>query len=118
MDRGRFVRVLLAGVAGSMLNQGLATALPPRHHEHPISVAVRPQPVQLAGRVVAVRRVTRVVTIRTTAGGIRSVSIAPDATVRAHGAAGLNAIRSGVNVEIESVSRSGGMPMARLVTVR
>ncbi len=79
---------------------------------------MRSQPVQLAGRVVAVRRVTRVVTIRTAAGGVRSISIAPDATVRAHGATGLNAIRSGVDVEIESVSRGGGMPMAHLVTVR
>ncbi len=118
MDRGRFVRVLLAGIIGSMLNQGWALAVPPQHHEHPNAAGVRPQPAQLTGRVVAVRRLTRVVTIQTTSGAVRAVSITPEARIHAHGAAGLNAIRSGADVEMETVSGRSGTLTARSVIVR
>ncbi len=101
-----------------MWNQGLALAVPPQHHEHPNAAGVRSQAVQLTGRVVAVRRLTRVVTIQTASGAVRAVSITPEARIHAHGAAGLNAIRSGADVEMETVSGRSGTVTARSVIVR
>ncbi len=118
MDRRTFVRVVMVGVAGLTFNQTVAMAASLRHNERPNSAAVRPPHMPLAGRVVAVRRLTRELTIRTASGSVRNVLVAADATVRARGAAGLNAVRSGVKVELVTIPGHNGQAVARSVIVR
>ncbi len=116
--RGRIVRLLMVGLAEVMLSVAPAVALLVRQSGRPNAATVPARHAQLAGRVVAVRRVAREVTIQTASGGVRRVLIARDATVRARGAAGLNAVRSGVRVELDTVTGLNGTPVARAVSVR
>ena len=84
-----------------------------------VAAAVRQdRPHMLEGRVIAVRRLTRVITIRTPTGTTHQVAIAPEAKVRARGAAGLNAVRSGAIVSLNTVAGRDGKLVARSVAVR
>jgi hypothetical protein len=78
----------------------------------------RDLPQMLEGRVVAVRRLSRVITIRTPAGTTQQVAVAPGAKVQARGAAGLNAMRSGATVRLTTVAGRNGRRVARFVAVR
>jgi hypothetical protein len=46
------------------------------------------------------------------------VAIAPEAKVQAHGAAGLNAVRSGATVRLNTVAGRDGKSVASSVAVR
>lgn len=114
-------RVLLAMMGLSFaLCTGDATAAlvrPARQERAPTAVHQN-RSQTLEGRVVAVRRLSRVITIRTPAGTTHQVAIPPGAKVQARGAAGLNAVRSGAVVRLNTVAGRDGKRVARSVAVR
>jgi hypothetical protein len=70
------------------------------------------------GRVVAVRRLSREVTVRTSQGAVHQVFIPRHVAVAARGAAGLNAVRTGENIRLIVASNRTGKLVARAVSVR
>jgi hypothetical protein len=70
------------------------------------------------GRVVAVRRLSREVTVQTPQGAVHQVFIPRHVTVAARGAAGLNAVRTGENIRLSVISNRTGKLVARAVSVR
>ncbi len=102
------------------LASGAAASAQPLGHgagSHPkMSMARRAQ--SLDGRVVAVRRLTREVTIQTQTGSLHRVSIPRDAKVHARGMAGMDAVRSGSTIHLDTVRDPNGKLVARAAAVR
>jgi len=73
--------------------------------------------VVLDGRVVAVRRLSREVTVQTSRGVYR-VAIAPSVPIQARGASGWNAVRGGATVHLDAIAGNNGKLVARAVAVR
>ncbi len=95
-----------------------AALVRPARQERAPTALHQDRPQMLEGRVVAVRRLSRVITIRTPAGTTHEVAISPGAKVQARGAAGLNAVRSGTVVRLNTVAGRDGKRVARSVAVR
>ncbi len=95
-----------------------AMAVPAAPVPAPHAVRHLPRLHSVDGRVTAVRRLSREVTIRTPAGGLHEVTIARDAKVQARGMASMNAVRAGVVVHLEAVEEHNGKLVARSVRVR
>jgi hypothetical protein len=121
LETCRACKVFLVAVGlSSLLCTADATAAlvrPVRQERVPTAIH-RDLPQMLEGRVVAVRRLSRVITIRTPAGTTQQVAVAPGAKVQARGAAGLNAMRSGATVRLTTVAGRNGRRVARFVAVR
>ncbi|MFI5395842.1 MAG: hypothetical protein ACHQ9S_09945 [Candidatus Binatia bacterium] len=81
------------------------------------ALAVRGRVRVLEGRIVAVRRLSREVTMRTPEGAVRHVTIPREAKVQARGAAGLNAVHTGGVVRLDAVADRNGKLLARSVAV-
>ncbi len=88
-----------------------------RPAHQPIAADIRPYSQPVTGVVIAVRRVSREITVRTTAGRVHAVTIAPGAKVAAQGAGGFNAVRSGCVVHLTARPQRNGKLLAYSVVV-
>jgi len=108
--------VLLLAAGGAAPARG-ATVRPVPHSRR--ESFLKPQSIQrVEGRVVAVRRLSREVSVLTPDGTVRHIAVAPDTKIAAHGAAGLNAVRSGAMIQTEALAGPNGTLTARTVAVR
>ncbi len=103
----------------------LAAALGARAHavskrqDAPAAAPVHAQrPVGLDGRVLAVRRLSREITMRTAQGGVYRIALVPGAAIHAPRGARLDAVRSGIAIHIDAFTGRNGALLARAVSVR
>jgi len=73
-----------------------STATSPTHQ-----TAAQPHTIQ--GRIVAVRRVSREITVQTTQGQVQEVKVPADASITAHRGSHFSSVRSGENVHVTAV---------------
>jgi hypothetical protein len=68
------------------------------------SAAHESAPRTIAGRIVAVRRVSRVISIQTAEGTVHQVTVPESATISSHEGVKFSNVRSGQNVHVSAVN--------------
>ena len=77
-----------------------------------------PHSVTITGRIVAVRRVSQVITVQTGTGEMREVKVPANATITSHSGNHFSSVRAGQDVNVKTVGDSGRGIAAQSVAVR
>ncbi len=77
--------------------------------------AVQPRTIQ--GRIVAVRRVSREITVQTAQGKVQEVKVPDDASITAHSGSHFSSVRSGENVHVTAIYDPDRGLIARSVSI-
>ncbi len=120
MDRtGReWVRTCLWLAVLAAASAAQAHAVSKRQDTPAVAPAHAQRPVVLDGRVLAVSRLSREITMRTAQGSVYRIALVPGASIHAPRGAGLDAVRSGVAIHLDAVTGHNGTLFARVVSVR
>lgn len=65
--------------------------------------AAAPHPMAIAGRIIAVRRISQEISVQTPTGQVREVKVPNTATISSKGGNHFNAVRAGQNVHLMAV---------------
>jgi hypothetical protein len=99
----------------------IATAALAGHHAdaHGVSPAAlsRPAPHSMAGRIVAVRRISQEITLQTADGQTHEVKVPSTAAITSHSGSHFNVVRSGEHVRLTAVDDAAHGLVARSLSI-
>ena len=112
-------KLLISVTSASLL---IATAAFAGHssHDHAVSPSATLHPAtvhSMAGRIVAVRRMSQQITVQTADGQNHEVKVPSTAAIKSHNGSHFNEVRSGQNVHLTAVNDAGRGLVARSLSI-
>lgn len=118
MKRTIIVSITLAVLAYAAPGRTAATS---HHHEAAHAAAAetasRPHQTMISGRIVAVKRASRIISVQTGPGEIRDVKVPNTATITSHGGSHFSAVRAGQSVHVTAATHSTQGLVAQSVAI-
>jgi hypothetical protein len=111
---------LVSVVSATFILFAMGSAAFAAHHSggHAVApaAAAHPHPMAIAGRIIAVRRLSQVISVQTSTGEVREVKVPGTATIAGHGASHFSSVRAGQSVHVLAVRDVNGL-VAHSVTL-
>ena len=104
-----FASLLIATVAFAA-HSGAGHGASPAHEVHAM-------PHSMAGRIVAVRRISQTITLQTADGQTHEIKVPSTALITTHSGSHFNSVRSGQQVHLTAESSAGSGLVARSLSV-
>jgi hypothetical protein len=86
-------------------------------HMTSTAAATRARPTAIAGRIVAVRRLSQVISVQTAAGEVREVKVPNTAAISGHGVSRFSSVHAGQSVHVMAVRNESQGLVAHSVSV-
>jgi hypothetical protein len=86
-------------------------------HRGALAAAPHSAPHSMVGRIVAVRRVSQVITLQTADGQTHEIKVPATATITTHSGSHFNSVRSGQQVHLTAERSAGSGLVARSLSV-
>jgi hypothetical protein len=113
--------ILVSFASATVMFLAMGGAAFAAHHSagHAVApaAAAHPHPMAIAGRIVAVRRLSQVISVQTPTGEIREVKVPNTAAISGHGVNRFSSVRAGQSVHVMAVRNESQGLVAHSVSV-